>query len=132
MKILVINPGATSTKISVFDEMQELFRTNIVHDATKLASYTHVVEQGPYRKELILQAITEAGFRLEDFDAVCGRGGLLRHIPSGTYQVTDRVIADVMDPPYGEHASNPGRAAGQGTGGSSGDSRLFCRSGVRG
>lgn len=108
MKILVINPGATSTKISVFDEMQELFRTNIVHDATKLASYTHVVEQGPYRKELILQAITEAGFRLEDFDAVCGRGGLLRHIPSGTYQVTDRVIADVMDPPYGEHASNLG------------------------
>ena len=108
MKILVINPGTTSTKISVFDEMQELFRTNIVHDATKLASYTHVVEQGPYRKELILQAITEAGFRLEDFDAVCGRGGLLRHIPSGTYQVTDRVIADVMDPPYGEHASNLG------------------------
>lgn len=108
MKILVINPGATSTKISVFDEMQELFRTNIVHDASKLAHYTHVVEQGPYRKELILQAITEAGFRLEDFDAVCGRGGLLRHIPSGTYQVTDRVIADVMDPPYGEHASNLG------------------------
>lgn len=45
---------------------------------------------------------------MTDFDAVCGRGGLLRHIPSGTYAVSDQAIADVLDPPYGEHASNLG------------------------
>lgn len=108
MQVLVINPGATSTKISVFQEEKELFKTNINHNAADLAHFSHVVEQAPYRKALILSALTEAGFELSQFQAVVGRGGLLRHIPSGTYQVTDAVIADVMDPPYGEHASNLG------------------------
>ena len=108
MKVLVINPGATSTKISVFEEEQEIFKTNIVHTAQDLAPFTHVIQQGPFRKALILETIARAGFRLADFDAVCGRGGLLRHIPSGTYAISDRAIADVMDPPYGEHASNLG------------------------
>lgn len=108
MKVLVLNPGATSTKISVFEENQEIFKTNIVHVAQDLAPFAHVIDQGPYRKGLIVQALEQAGFSMKDFDAVCGRGGLLRHIPSGTYAVSDRAVADVMDPPYGEHASNLG------------------------
>ncbi len=108
MRVLVINPGATSTKISVFLEKEEVFKTNIPHSAEALAPYAHVVEQGPYRKALILETLANAGFSMDDFDAVVGRGGLLRHIPSGTYTVTDAVIGDVMDPPYGEHASNLG------------------------
>ncbi len=108
MKILVLNPGATSTKISIFEEENEIFKTNIEHSAKDLAPYVHIIDQGPYRKELILKTIQEAGYQMSDFDAVCGRGGLLRHIPSGTYAITDKVIADVMNPPYGEHASNLG------------------------
>lgn len=108
MKVLVLNPGATSTKISVFDEEQEIFKSKIVHSAEDLAPFAHVIDQGPYRKKLILDAVTSAGYQLADFDAVCGRGGLLRHIPSGTYAISDQAIADVMDPPYGEHASNLG------------------------
>ncbi len=108
MQVLVINPGATSTKISVFKEEEEIFKASIGHSAEELAPYAHVVDQGPYRKELILKSLQEGGFTMSDFDGVCGRGGLLRHIPSGTYTVTEAVIADVMDPPYGEHASNLG------------------------
>ncbi len=108
MQVLVINPGATSTKISVFKNEEEVFRSSIDHGAADLAPFAHVVDQGPYRKDLILKTLGQAGFQMKDFDAVCGRGGLLRHIPSGTYRVTDAVIADVMDPPYGEHASNLG------------------------
>ena len=108
MQVLVINPGATSTKISVFREEEEIFKASLDHSAQELAPFAHIVDQGPYRKELILKALTEAGYAMSDFQAVCGRGGLLRHIPSGTYTVTDAVIRDVMDPPYGEHASNLG------------------------
>ncbi len=108
MQVLVINPGATSTKISVFSHENEVFKASIPHSAQDLAPYAHVVDQGPYRKALILNALEEGGYQMKDFQAVCGRGGLLRHIPSGTYTVTDAVIADVMDPPYGEHASNLG------------------------
>lgn len=108
MKLLIINPGATSTKIAVYDGDTEVFRRTIEHSTADLASFEHVVDQFDYRRQLVVQALAEAGWQLSDFAAVCGRGGLLRHIPSGTYRINDRVIADIQDPPYGEHASNLG------------------------
>ena len=108
MKVLILNPGATSTKIAVYDEGGERFRRTIEHDARELAAFARVVEQKKFRETLILQALSEAGYSMADFAAVCGRGGLLRHIPSGTYAITERVLRDVEQPPYGEHASNLG------------------------
>lgn len=108
MKVLIINPGATSTKVSVFEEKAEIWKQKIDHSAADLQPFARIIDQAAYRKDLILHALEQGGFRLTDFDAVCGRGGLLRHIPSGTYRISDRAIADVMDPPYGEHASNLG------------------------
>ena len=108
MKILVINPGATSTKIAVFDEEQQLYKLGLDHSAEELNQFDRVIDQADYRKAAILDAITAAGYRLSDFDAVCGRGGLYRPIPSGTYAVNDRVMHDVETAPYGEHPSNLG------------------------
>lgn len=108
MKILVINPGATSTKIAVYEDNKEVFKKGIDHDAAEIAKYGHVVEQMPFRKEVIEKTIEEAGYQESDFDAFVGRGGLFKHIPSGTYKVDDAVIEDIKHPPYGEHASNLG------------------------
>lgn len=108
MKVLVINPGATSTKIAVYEEAEELERIVLEHSAEALSAYEHVADQMPYRKALIREALEKRGVRLSDMDAVCGRGGLLRHIPSGTYLVNDRVIEDILHPAYGEHAANLG------------------------
>lgn len=108
MKILVINPGATSTKIAVYEDETQTFKTGIDHDAKDLAPFEHVVDQFSYRKELILDTLKANGYKLSDFQAVCGRGGLLKHIPSGTYAVNDAMIRDIENPPYGEHASNLG------------------------
>lgn len=108
MKVLVINPGATSTKIGVYEEAQECLRVEINHPAEALQGFAQVADQMPYRKALVLAALAEKGVQLADMDAICGRGGLLRHIPSGTYLVDDRVIGDILEPPYGEHASNLG------------------------
>lgn len=108
MKVLVINPGATSTKLAVYEETQELLRRTIEHDTQELSQFPTILSQKSFREALILQALAEAGFSMADFSAVCGRGGLLRHIPSGTYAITARVLRDVENPPYGEHASNLG------------------------
>ena len=108
MKILVINPGATSTKIAVFQDEEQLYKLTIDHSAEELDRFERVIDQADYRREAILSAITSAGYRLSDFDAVCGRGGLYRAIPSGTYAVNDRVMRDVEAAPYGEHPSNLG------------------------
>ena len=99
MKILVINPGATSTKIAVFDEDQQLYKLGLDHSAEELNQFDRVIDQADYRKAAILDAITAAGYKLEDFDAVCGRGGLYRPIPSGTYAVNDKVMHDVRRRP---------------------------------
>ena len=108
MKVLVINPGATSTKIAVFEEDQQLFKLGLDHSAEELDQFDKVIDQADYRKKAILDAVAEAGFQLSDFDAVCGRGGLYRPIPSGTYAVNDKVMHDVQTAPYGEHPSNLG------------------------
>ena len=108
MKILVINPGATSTKIAVFEEEQQLYKLTIDHSAEELDQFERVIDQADYRQKAVLQAVTEAGYQLKDFDAVCGRGGLYRPIPSGTYAVNEQVMHDVETAPYGEHPSNLG------------------------
>ena len=108
MKVLVINPGATSTKVAVVEEEQELLKKSIVHTAQELEGFDRVIDQAEFRQRAVLEAVAEGGFRLEDFDAVCGRGGLYRPIPSGTYAVSDRVMQDVEQAPYGEHPSNLG------------------------
>ncbi len=108
MRVLVINPGATSTKISVFDEKNEVFKTNIEHQAAELEPFEKIIDQIDFRRGIIERVLAANGFSFTDFDAFCGRGGLLRHIPSGTYRVTDAVINDCYNPPYGEHASNLG------------------------
>ena len=108
MKVLVINPGATSTKVAVFEEEQELLKKSIVHTAQELEGFDRVIDQAEFRQRAVLEAVAEGGFRLEDFDAVCGRGGLYRPIPSGTYAVSDRMMQDVEQAPYGEHPSNLG------------------------
>lgn len=108
MKVLVINPGATSTKIAVFDEDKQVFKKGIDHSAQELDQFDRVIDQADYRQKAILDAVAESGYQLSDFDAVCGRGGLYRAIPSGTYAVSEAVMRDVEQAPYGEHPSNLG------------------------
>lgn len=108
MKVLVINPGATSTKVAVFDEETQVYKTTVDHSPQELDRFDRVIDQADFRQQAILDAVAQSGFRLSDFDAVCGRGGLYRPIPSGTYAVNDRVMHDVETAPYGEHPSNLG------------------------
>ncbi|MFA6935420.1 MAG: butyrate kinase [Sphaerochaetaceae bacterium] len=106
MRALVINPGAVATKISIFEEEVEVFRTSIPHSDSDLRQFDRIIDQKAYRMGLAREALRSSGF--SSFDAICSRGGLLAHIPSGTYLINEAAIADVLDPPYGEHASNLG------------------------
>lgn len=107
-RILVINPGSTSTKISVFEDEREILAQTLRHSAEELSPYNCVADQFAFRKELILAALSEAGIPLESLHAVIGRGGLVKPIPSGVYEVNDALRRDLTDPPQGEHASNLG------------------------
>ena len=108
MRVLVINPGATSTKIAVYDDEVEVFRKSIEHDGSVITSFERVADQKAWRMGLIEEVLDSGGFRLDGFDAVAGRGGLLRHIPSGTYAVDEEAVSDLASARFGEHASNLG------------------------
>ncbi len=107
-RILVINPGSTSTKVAVFDDEKELFKVNISHPVEQIQHFARVIDQFNFRKEVILEELERAGIPRESIQAVVARGGLLRPIPSGTYVVTDRMIEDLKAEVQGEHASNLG------------------------
>ncbi|HEY9053968.1 MAG TPA: butyrate kinase [Rectinemataceae bacterium] len=108
MRILVVNPGATSTKIAVFEDETEVFKRTLDHDSASISSFERVVDQRSWRLQGIRDVLDESGFDLSRFDAVAGRGGLVRHIPSGTYKVSPQVIDDLEAARFGEHASNLG------------------------
>lgn len=108
MRILLINPGATSTKLAVFADKSEIFKINVAHTAEELAVYDSVIDQLEFRKQLVLETLAAAGLEMSGFDAICGRGGLMRPLSSGTYRVNERALEDVRNARYGEHASNLG------------------------
>ena len=46
MKLLIINPGATSTKIAVFEDEEQLFKVTIDHSAEELDRFPRVRAEG--------------------------------------------------------------------------------------
>jgi butyrate kinase len=108
MKILVINPGSTSTKIAVFQGPQALFVETIHHDATDLARFEHVMDQEEFRRGMITRAMARHGLDFSELAAVIGRGGLMRPIPGGVYAIGQEMLSDLRSCSYGTHASNLG------------------------
>lgn len=106
MRILVINPGSTSTKIAVYDNLEQIWKANIHHETEDLKSFKHVSDQFGYRKELILSEIKKAGLPV-NFNAVIGRGGLLHPLEGGVYNINSKMRDELMHP-LREHASNLG------------------------
>lgn len=106
--ILVINPGSTSTKIAIYLDNKCISTENISHDTEIIKRFAHIVQQKDMRTEGILNWLQEKNFKLEDFAAVVGRGGLLRPMPGGTYKITYKMLDDLVVGYQGQHASNLG------------------------
>ena len=107
-KLLIINPGSTSTKISIFEDEKELLTETLRHETTEIQKYKSVSDQLGFRKEIILNILKEKNFDINSLNAVVGRGGMLKPMEGGTYEVNDLMIEDLKVGVQGEHASNLG------------------------
>jgi len=107
-KLLIINPGSTSTKISVFEDEKEVFGETIRHSSEEIGEFKHISDQQNFRTEVILKILKDNKIDIKELDAVVGRGGLLKPILSGTYNVNDNMLKDLKESIKGEHASNLG------------------------
>lgn len=107
-KILTINPGSTSTKIAVFENEELLYEKTLRHSSEEIGQYAKIADQFEFRKGVIEEALKEADLKVEDLNAIVGRGGLLKPIIGGTYSVSDVMVDDLKVGVLGEHASNLG------------------------
>lgn len=107
-RILVINPGSTSTKIGVFRNEKSRFLKSIVHSAEDLEAFQKISDQYEYRRNIILDELHKAEVKLNEITAVIGRGGLVKPIESGVYEINKRLKEDLRKGILGEHASNLG------------------------
>lgn len=107
-KLLIINPGSTSTKIGVYENDKPVIVETLRHSSGEIDKYPTVFDQFSFRKEAILKVLKDKAFDIGTLNGVVGRGGLLKPILSGTYSVNDTMLKDLKEAQRGQHASNLG------------------------
>lgn len=107
-KLLIINPGSTSTKIGVYENENPVLVETLRHSSEEIEKYETIFDQLSFRKEVILNVLKEKNFNIKKLNAIVGRGGLLKSIEGGTYEVNDVMLEDLRIGVQGQHASNLG------------------------
>lgn len=109
-RILVINPGTTSSKIAVFDDEKELFRASIEHSEEELRQFDWVMAQLDFRTDCVLKALSEHGVDKKSLTCVMARGGLMPPCQAGAYEVDKAMLDYMMAQKHDTHISNVGCA----------------------
>ena len=106
--ILAINPGSTSTKIALFRDEDCVISKNLSHSTEEVNSFKTIYDQKDMRTDVIMQWLEDEKVNLSELSAVVGRGGLLRPMAGGTYEVNEEMLQDLKIGYQGQHASNLG------------------------
>ncbi len=106
MKILAINPGSTSTKIGVFHDDVLFMHNTIRHSAEDLAQFKDAMAQFDYRLNLVTDTLEAEGIPF-DFDVIVGRGGLVKPVEGGVYEINDVLLGET-EHALCKHACNLG------------------------
>ncbi len=107
-KLLIINPGSTSTKIAVYEDENPILIETIRHSTEEINKYPSIYSQLDFRKEIIVSVLQDKGIKISELDGIVGRGGLLKPMVSGTYTVNEAMLEDLKIGYQGQHASNLG------------------------
>jgi butyrate kinase len=107
-RVLVINPGSTSTKVAVYDNETPILEQTLRHATEELDTYERISDQFAFRKQVILDELSAEDIPVESLSCVVGRGGLIHPVSGGTYAVNQRMLDDLQVGVLGEHASNLG------------------------
>lgn len=107
-KILAINPGATSTKVAIFNGSEQIFLKNIKHSTDELSQFKTIADQYEFRKNVILSTLESENIDLHDIAIVMGRGGLVKPLKSGVYKINNLMIEHLKMGYSGQHACNLG------------------------
>jgi len=107
-RILVINIGATSTKVAFFEEEKPMFKETVSHSAEELAPYQTFLHQGDFRRKVIEKLLHQKRVRLEELSIIVSRGGGTRPISTGAYRINEAMCDDLLSGVYERHPANWG------------------------
>jgi len=106
-KLLIINPGSTSTKIAVFEDENNVYEKTLRHSTEELSPFPSVASQYEFREKVILDCLKNDNINTK-FDIIVGRGGILHPLESGAYAISEQMKEDLLSARYGEHACSLG------------------------
>lgn len=108
-KILSINPGATSTKVAIYQDKNPVIVEALRHSPDELKAYPKTLDQLDYRKNIVVNFLQKNNLKVTDLSAVVGRGGPFKPLSSGTYRVNQKMLSDIKSGNVqADHVSNLG------------------------
>ncbi|MCD6233688.1 MAG: butyrate kinase [Candidatus Neomarinimicrobiota bacterium] len=103
-KILTISPGSTSTKAGLFTPEGKIDEISV--PVEQEYARKNVVQEYAYRRDLLKRFLEKID--LSDLAAVVGRGAPLKPMEGGVYKITPKLLSDLRECRYSNHASNLG------------------------
>ena len=108
MKILVINPGSTSTKLALYEDCNELMTGSMDISSDVLAQYKSIYDQTDMRFDQVMDFLKVNDMEVKDLDVIVSRGGMLPPLHTGAYVVDEDLCYIMRNHPAQLHASNLG------------------------
>ncbi|MCD6346193.1 MAG: butyrate kinase [Bacteroidales bacterium] len=93
--ILAIHPRIPFTNIGIFRNRQMLFLKKVSHPKEELNTFSHYSDETEYRSSKILEELKDNEIPIEEIRVVIGRGGLIRPVKAGVYEVNDTLVEDL-------------------------------------
>ncbi len=106
--ILVVNPRDRETQIAVYDNYKLLYMISRKHSREELSVFKTIYDQVGFRKDIVVRELDSNNFDTSALKVVISRGGLIRPVHSGVYQVNDRMKQDMVNSPLGDDIINIG------------------------
>ena len=86
-RLLILNPGSTSTKIAIYEDKRQVFLKSIEHDQSELQQFENLIDQLNYRINQVQQCLDAGKADISGLSAVMGRGGIIPNIVTGVIQL---------------------------------------------
>lgn len=111
LRILVINPGSTSSKLAYYEDGVQVYEKTVEHAEAELERFPDVASQKDYRLGFVTRFLEEWEIDPSALDAVAARGGLMKPVGGGVYRVCREMVRDLersLERWGREHASSLG------------------------
>ena len=106
--ILAIHPRIPFTNVGVFRNQQMIFLKKVLHSPSDRKEFKKYTDQTSYRTELIIKELQDNDIPVDQIKVVISRGGLVKPIKAGVYEVNAEMVKDLNRGISGEDIVNLG------------------------